>query len=151
MDNQLTYQKKNFYEVFGASEKQAAHNYAVGYSNFLNKAKTEREAVMYAVNEAQKNGFVPYSFGMKLEKGGKYYFNNKEKNLFLFTIGTESLENGFRICTAHIDSPRLDLKPCPLYEEGGMCFFKTHYYGGIRKYQWVTIPLALHGVVIKTD
>lgn len=151
MDNQLTYQKKNFYEVFGASEKQAAHNYAVGYSNFLNKAKTEREAVMYAVKEAQKNGFIPYSFGMKLEKGGKYYFNNKEKNLFLFTIGTESLENGFRICVAHIDSPRLDLKPCPLYEDGGMCFFKTHYYGGIRKYQWVTVPLALHGVVIKAD
>ena len=151
MKNELIYQKKNFYELFGTAEKKAAHDYAVGYTNFLDKAKTEREAVSYAVAKAEANGFLPYSFGMKLNVGGKYYFNNREKNLFLFTIGKEPLENGFRISAAHVDSPRLDLKPCPLYEEGGMSFLKTHYYGGIRKYQWVTVPLALHGVVIKAD
>ncbi|MBQ7380845.1 MAG: aminopeptidase [Clostridia bacterium] len=151
MSNELIYQKKNFYEVFGEAEKKAAHEYAVGYTEFLDKAKTEREAVSYGVALAEKKGFVPYSFGMKLNVGGKYYFNNRGKNLFLFTIGNESLENGFRISAAHIDSPRLDLKPCPLYEEGGMGFLKTHYYGGIRKYQWVTVPLALHGVVVKAD
>ncbi|MBO5305747.1 MAG: aminopeptidase [Clostridia bacterium] len=151
MNNELIYQKKNFYEVFGKTEKKAAHEYAVGYTEFLDKAKTEREAVSSAIDMAQKNGFVPYSFGMALKAGGKDYFNNRGKNLFLFTIGSESLENGFRISAAHIDSPRLDLKPCPLYEEGGMGFLKTHYYGGIRKYQWVTVPLALHGVVVKAD
>ncbi len=151
MKSELIYQKKNFYEVFGEAEKKAAHDYAVGYTEFLDKAKTEREAVSYAIAMAKANGFLPYSFGMKLNVGGKYYFNNRGKNLFLFTIGKESLENGFRISAAHVDSPRLDLKPCPLYEEGGMSFLKTHYYGGIRKYQWVTVPLALHGVVIKAD
>ncbi len=151
MNKELTYKKKTFYEVFGESEKKAAHEYAVGYTTFLNNAKTERETVNYAVEMAKKNGFLPYSFGMKLNVGGKYYFNNRGKNLFLFTIGTESLENGFRISAAHIDSPRLDLKPCPLYEDGGMGFLKTHYYGGVRKYQWVALPLALHGIVVKAD
>ncbi len=151
MNNELIYQKKNFYEVFGEAEKKAAHEYAVGYADFLDKAKTEREAVSYAIEKAEKNGFLPYSFGMKLNVGGKYYFNNRGKNIFLFTIGTESLDNGFRISVAHIDSPRLDLKQCPLYEEGGMGFLKTHYYGGIRKYQWLTVPLALHGVIVKAN
>jgi aspartyl aminopeptidase len=151
MNDQLNYQKKNFYETFGNEEKKAAHEYAIGYANYLDKAKTEREAVSYSIELAEQNGFVPYCFGMSLKKGGKYYFNNRGKNLFLFTIGEESLENGFRISAAHIDSPRLDLKPCPLYEDGGMAFLKTHYYGGIRKYQWVTVPLALHGVVVKAD
>lgn len=151
MNNELIYQKKNFYEVFGEAEKKAAHEYAVGYADFLDKAKTEREAVSYAIEKAEKNGFLPYSFGMKLNAGGKYYFNNRGKNIFLFTIGTESLDNGFRISVAHIDSPRLDLKQCPLYEEGGMGFLKTHYYGGIRKYQWLTVPLALHGVIVKAN
>ncbi|MBO4979365.1 MAG: aminopeptidase [Clostridia bacterium] len=151
MNNELIYQKKNFYEVFGEAEKKKAHEYAIGYTVFLDKAKTEREAVTYAIEMAEKNGFIPYTFGMKLKVGGRYYFNNRGKNIFLFTVGTESLENGFRISAAHIDSPRLDLKPCPLYEDGGMSFLKTHYYGGIRKYQWVTVPLALHGVVVKAD
>lgn len=151
MSNELVYEKKSFYEVFGEAEKNEAHKYAIGYAEFLDKAKTEREAVKYAVEQAEAHGFLPYSFGMALNVGGKYYFNNRGKNIYLFTIGKESLENGFRISAAHIDSPRLDLKPCPLYEEGGMSFLKTHYYGGIRKYQWVTVPLALHGVVVKPD
>ncbi len=151
MKDQLGYQKNNFYEVFGEAEKKSAHRYAAGYAEYLDLAKTEREAVKYSIEMAEECGFVPYCFGMSLKKGGKYYFNNRGKNLFLFTIGEESLECGFRISAAHIDSPRLDLKPCPLYEDGGMSFLKTHYYGGIRKYQWVTVPLALHGVVVKAD
>ena len=147
----LFYKKKDFYEQFGEEELKAAFEYAKGYASYLDDSKTEREAVTRSISDAEKNGFVPYSFGMKLEVGGKYYYNNREKNLFLFTVGKESLENGFRISAAHIDSPRIDLKPCPLYQDGGMSFFKTHYYGGIRKYQWVTIPLALHGVVVKAD
>ena len=147
----LTYKKESFYEKFGANELNAAFEYAKGYAEFLDTAKTEREAVKYTVKEAEKRGFVPYSFGDKLKKGGKYYYNNRGKNIFLFTIGSEALENGFRISAAHIDSPRIDLKQCPLYDEGGMGFFKTHYYGGIRKYQWLTLPLALHGVVAKKD
>ncbi len=152
MENkELTYKKKSFYERFGEAEVKAAFDYAVGYAKYLDDAKTEREAVDRSIADAEKHGFIPYDFGMPLEAGGKYYYNNRGKNLFLFTIGKESLENGFRISAAHIDSPRIDLKPCPLYEEAGMSFFKTHYYGGIRKYQWVTIPLALHGVVALAD
>ncbi len=147
----LFYKKKDFYEQFGEEELKAAFEYAKGYAAYLDDSKTEREAVARSIADAEKNGFVPYSFGMELEVGGKYYYNNRDKNLFVFTIGKESLENGFRISAAHVDSPRIDLKPCPLYQEGGMSFFKTHYYGGIRKYQWVTIPLALHGVVVKAD
>ena len=147
----LFYKKKDFYETFGEAELAAAFEYAKGYASYLDDSKTEREAVARSIADAEKNGFVPYSFGMKVEAGGKYYYNNRDKNLFVFTIGKESLENGFRISAAHVDSPRIDLKPCPLYQEGGMSFFKTHYYGGIRKYQWVAIPLALHGVVVKAD
>ncbi|MBR4873833.1 MAG: aminopeptidase [Clostridia bacterium] len=147
----LFYKKKDFYETFGEAELAAAFEYAKGYASYLDDSKTEREAVARSIADAEKNGFVPYSFGMKVEVGGKYYYNNRDKNLFVFTIGKESLENGFRISAAHVDSPRIDLKPCPLYQEGGMSFFKTHYYGGIRKYQWVAIPLALHGVVVKAD
>ena len=148
----LFYKKKSFFEQFGEKELQAAFEYARGYASFLDDAKTERETVDRAIADARNNGFVEYNIGMKVSVGGKYYYNNRGKNLFLFTIGSEALdENGFRISAAHIDSPRIDLKPCPLYEEGGMSFFKTHYYGGIRKYQWVTIPLALHGVVALAD
>jgi len=148
---ELEYNKKSFFDKFGDDKLASAFEYAKGYMNFLDAAKTEREAVKYTVEEAKKHGFVAYDFGDKLEVGGKYYYNNRGKNIFLFTIGSESLENGFRISAAHIDSPRIDLKPAPLYEDGGMGFFKTHYYGGIRKYQWLTLPLALHGVIVKKD
>lgn len=151
LQDTLFYKKKNFFEQFGEEELKAAFEYAKGYASYLDDSKTEREAVERSIADAEKNGFVPYSLGMKVEVGGKYYYNNRGKNLFVFTIGSESIENGIRISAAHVDSPRIDLKPCPLYEEGGMSFLKTHYYGGIRKYQWVTIPLALHGVVVKAD
>ncbi len=151
MSNELFYEKKSFYKAFDDEAVAAAHKYAEGYMKYLDAAKTEREAVTYSVEMAKAAGFVPYTFGMKVEKGGKYYYNNRGKNLFLFTIGTEPLENGIRISAAHIDSPRVDLKQCPLYEDAGMSFLKTHYYGGIRKYQWVATPLALHGIIVKAD
>ena len=147
----LFYKKKDFFEQFGEAELNAAFEYAKGYASYLDDSKTEREAVARSIADAEKNGFVPYTFGMEIKAGGKYYYNNRDKNLFVFSIGSENIENGIRISAAHVDSPRIDLKPCPLYQEGGMSFFKTHYYGGIRKYQWVTIPLALHGVVVKAD
>lgn len=147
----LFYDKKTVYELADAGEVDRAYQFADGYAAFLDEAKTEREAVTAAVRMAEINGFRPYVMGQTLSAGDKYYYNNKGKNLYLFTIGAEPIENGIRISAAHIDSPRLDLKQCPLYEESGMAFFKTHYYGGIRKYQWVTIPLALHGVIVKAD
>ena len=147
----LTYKKKSFYERRESADFDKAIDYAKGYAAYLDASKTEREAVKESIRLAEEKGFRPYNFGDKMKPGDKFYYNNRDKNLYLFTIGTESAENGVRICAAHIDSPRLDLKQCPLYEEAGMSFFKTHYYGGIRKYQWVATPLALHGVVVKTD
>ena len=147
----LTYKKKSFYERRESADFDKAIDYAKGYAAYLDAPKTEREAVKESIRLAEEKGFRPYNFGDKMKPGDKFYYNNRDKNLYLFTIGTESAENGVRICAAHIDSPRLDLKQCPLYEEAGMSFFKTHYYGGIRKYQWVATPLALHGVVVKTD
>ena len=148
---ELFYKKNSVYDRKSTTDVASAYAYAKGYAAYLDASKTEREAVRTSIALAAAQGFVPYALGDKIEKGGKYYYNNRDKNLFLFTVGSESLENGIRISAAHIDSPRLDLKQAPLYEEGGMSFLKTNYYGGIRKYQWVTIPLALHGVVVKKD
>lgn len=147
----LFYRKQNVFEKAKAGTFEEAVDFCKGYAAFLDTAKTEREAVTTSIKIAEQDGFVAWDFGKPLVRGGKYYYNNRGKSLFLFTIGQEPLENGIRIAAAHIDSPRVDLKQCPLYEDGGMSFFKTHYYGGIRKYQWVTIPLALHGVIVKKD
>lgn len=95
----------------------------------------------------EANGYVAYEIGDKIVRGGKYYLNNRGKSIIIFKVGTEPIENGVRIAAAHIDSPRVDFKPCPVFEEAEMCFFKTHYYGGIKKYQWVATPLSLHGVI----
>lgn len=158
MSNQMTpaeleallyYKKTNFYEVSDDATIAAAYDYAKGYMAYLDGAKTEREAVTLTIQMAEKEGYTPYTFGMPLTAGGKYYYNNRGRSLYLFRVGSESIENGIRLAAAHIDSPRLDVKQSPLYEDGGMAFFKTRYYGGIRKYQWVTIPLSLHGVVVK--
>ena len=152
MENlELTYEKKTVYERCDKSVIDAAYDYAVGYKAYIDAAKNERESVTEGIRMAEANGFVPYAFGDKLVKGGKYYYNNRGKNLFLFTIGTEDVSEGVRISVAHVDAPRIDLKQVPLFEEGGMSFFKTHYYGGIRKYQWVATPLSLHGVIVKAD
>ncbi len=145
----LNYKKKNFYKDTDRAE--AAYAYAVDYVNYLNTAKTEREAVTESIRRAEACGYKPYRFGMAMKAGDKLYYNNRGKSLFLFRIGTEDINEGIRISAAHIDSPRIDLKQVPLYEEAGMAFLKTHYYGGIRKYQWVALPLALHGVVALKD
>ena len=147
----LCYKKTNFYEVATPEQIDAAYEYAKNYMKYLDASKTEREAVSTSIAMAEEQGYVPYTFGMDMQVGGKYYYNNRGRSLFLFRIGSVPVQEGIRICAAHIDSPRLDLKQSPLYEDGGFGFFKTRYYGGIRKYQWVATPLALHGVVIKQD
>ena len=146
---ELNYKKRNFYK--DTDRADAAYAYATDYVKFLDAAKTEREAVVEAIARAEAAGYRPYTFGMPMKAGDKFYYNNRGKSLFLFRIGTEDISNGVRISAAHIDSPRVDLKQVPLYEESGMAFLKTHYYGGIRKYQWVAVPLALHGVILKKD
>ncbi len=148
---ELAYQKKTVYQLRDEAAIDAAYDYANGYMKFLDDAKTEREAVTAGIALAEAEGFVPYQFGDEIVRGGKYYYNNRGKNLFLFYIGSDDIKKGIRISAAHIDSPRLDLKQVPLYEDSGMSFLKTHYYGGIRKYQWVATPLALHGVVAKKN
>ena len=151
LETKLAYKRTNFYEKSDEATIKAAYDYAPGYMQYLDAAKTEREAVTVSIAMAEAEGYVPYTFGMPLTVGGKYYYNNRGRNLYLFRIGSEPINNGMRIIASHIDVPRIDVKQCPLYEDGGMAFFKTHYDGGIRKYQWVTIPLALHGVVVKAD
>lgn len=151
LSEKLLYRKKSVYEKADKKTVDAAFDFAKGYAAFLDAAKTEREAVCTSIKMAEEKGFKPYNLGAPLKAGDKYYYNNRDKNLFLFVIGNEPIENGIRINAAHIDAPRIDLKQCPLYEDGGMSFFKTHYYGGIRKYQWVAIPLSLHGVIVKAD
>lgn len=151
-NEQLQMKKKHVLESSDTSYIQDVFAYAEGYKAFLDAAKTEREAVNVGVDMAKKNGYVEYRLGDAIRRGGKYYFNNRGKNLFLFRIGTAPLDEvGLRIMAAHIDSPRIDIKQNPLYEDSGMCFLKTHYYGGIKKYQWPTLPLALHGVVVLKD
>lgn len=147
----LTYKRKNVYSSVNEDEIAKINDYAKGYCEYLDAAKTEREAVKKSIEIVSAAGFKPYDFGDKIEVGGKYYYNNRGRALYLFAIGSENIENGIRISAAHIDSPRLDLKQNPLYDEGNMGFFKTHYYGGIKKYQWTAIPLALHGVIITGD
>lgn len=145
----LGYHKKTVYEKAGEKIVREAYDYAEKYVKFLNAAKTEREAVTQSVQIAEAAGYRAWDFGDPMKAGDKLYYNNRGKNLFLFHIGTEPIEKGIRITGAHIDSPRLDLKQNPVYESHDLCFLKTHYYGGIRKYQWLAMPLALHGVVVK--
>lgn len=145
------YKNNNAYDVMTDAQKKECEGFSKDYMSFLDCAKTEREAVTSSIEMAKFAGFSEYRFGDKVEKGGKYYFNNRGRSVIFFVIGTESLENGVRISASHIDSPRLDLKQHPLYEQDELAYLKTHYYGGIRKYQWTAIPLALHGVVIKAD
>lgn len=148
----LTYHKKNIYRESSEQDLKNIFAYAEGYKKFLDESKTEREAVKYLIAEAEKNGYTPYRLGEKFKAGDKKYYNNRNKNLYLMRIGTANpAEDGLRIMAAHIDSPRLDIKQNPLYEKASQAMFKTHYYGGIKKYQWTAIPLALHGKVILAD
>ena len=147
MNKDIFYKKETVYKKAGSAVVEAAYAYAEGYKKFLDSAKTEREAVKTAITMLEAKDFREYKFGDKIKKGDRLYYNNRGKNLFIFTIG-DNVKDGLRITASHIDAPRIDIKQCPLYEDGGFALFKTHYYGGIRKYQWVATPLALHGVVI---
>ena len=150
IQEELTYKKKNIYEESSSEKIKEIYKYAEGYMDYLDAAKTEREAVEVSIEMAKSHGYTEYKFGDKLSVGDKKYLNNHNKSLLLFRIGENDLEKeGIRILASHIDSPRLDLKQVPMYEDSGMCFLKTHYYGGIKKYQWTALPLALHGVVVK--
>ena len=150
LQKQLTWKFPHIAKEAPDQTKEAAE-YCEGYKAFLNKAKTEREFVAEAVRILSENGYQEYEIGKKYETGDKVYFINRKKALIMTTFGCRPLEEGIRLNIAHIDSPRLDLKPNPLYEKTDLAFLKTHYYGGIRKYQWATIPLAMHGVVITKD
>ena len=145
--SKLFYEQKNGYDLIGTEERIAVEEYCRDYMEFLNGSRTEREAVKNAIAEAEKLGFAEYVPGMELKPGTKIYRNNRGKALMLAVIGKKSLADGCVIAGAHVDAPRLDLKQITMYESDELCYFKTHYYGGIKKYQWVTIPLELHGTV----
>lgn len=130
---------------------EKAWSFCEDYKKFLDDGKTEREAAAVSIALAEKNGFVAFEYGKSYKAGERVYFNNRGKAVAFAVIGEETVENGVNITAAHIDSPRLDLKPNPLYEEADMALFKTHYYGGIKKYQWTAVPMALHGVFVKSD
>ncbi|MBQ9213058.1 MAG: aminopeptidase, partial [Bacteroidales bacterium] len=142
--------RKNSSLVLSDEEIKKANEFCEGYKDFMSKAKTEREINIFAIKEAEKKGFKKFNFGDKVSKGDKIYFDNRGKAVILAVIG-ENLEDGVNLTAAHIDSPRLDLKENPLYESDELAYFKTHYYGGIKKYQWTATPLSLHGVIIKKD
>ena len=151
LKKELLFAPKNGYAKLTAEQKADMESYCKRYSAFMDACKTEREATTWAVETAKANGFKEAKPGMEVKPGDKVYYNNRNKSILLAVIGSESLENGVNICAAHVDSPRMDVKPNPLYEDSEIAYFKTHYYGGIKKYQWATIPLAIHGVVYRKD
>jgi len=149
---ELTYKRKNVYAEVDKKELKSIFDYSEGYKNYLDNSKTERETVATTIKMAEERGYRPYCMGDKINKGDKLYYDNRGKGLFLIRAGSDDIEkNGIRILVAHVDSPRLDLKQVPLYEASEIAYLKTHYYGGIKKYHWLTIPLALHGVVVLKD
>ena len=147
MRKELFYEQKNGYGLIGSEERLELEDYCRDYMAFLNDYRTASEAVKNAIAMAEERGFREYVPGMELKPGMKLYRNNRGKALMLAVIGKDDLSHGAVIAGAHVDAPRLDLKQIPMYESDEMCYFRTHYYGGIKKYQWVTIPLELHGVV----
>lgn len=142
---------KSGWQGMTEEKKQEIFCYCKQYMTFLNESKTEREIVKSSIKMAEEKGFRDIAQVESLQAGDKVYYNNRGKSLYLAVIGQEDIQKGIHIIGAHGDSPRLDLKPNPLYEDGGFAFFKTHYYGGIKKYQWTTIPLAIHGVIVKPN
>lgn len=151
LKEKLFMERKNSGLIMSDAEMKAADKFNEGYKNYLDCGKTEREAVKAAVEIAKKAGFTEFKIGKKYKAGDKVYSNNRGKSVIFAVFGKEDIEKGVNILAAHIDSPRLDLKQNPLYEEKELAFFKTHYYGGIKKYQWTTVPMALHGVISKKD
>ena len=147
----LLIQNKCGLNRISAEQRADMDAYIQRYSAFLTACKTEREAVAWAIDAAEKLGFKPIVPGMDVKPGDKVYLNGHNKSLILAVVGTEPLAKGANICGAHVDSPRMDLKPNPLYEDNDIAYFKTHYYGGIKKYQWTCVPLAIHGVVCLKD
>ena len=144
--------KENGVDFMSAEELAVCDEFCEGYKEFLFENKTEREVAAWVEDVARNNGFTPFDeFGGALEAGDKVYYANRGKAIILCVKGKRSIKDGVRISAAHIDSPRLDLKQCPIYEQEGLGYFKTHYYGGIKKFQWVTIPLSLHGRICKND
>ena len=149
--DELFLTRRHAAKILKDSDIKQANDFCINYKTFLDCAKTEREAVEYTIELAIQNGFEEFDDTKKYKPGDRVYFNNRGKALALAVIGTESIEKGVNIVAAHIDSPRLDLKPNPLYESDELALFKTHYYGGIKKYQWTAMPLSLHGVFCKKD
>ena len=147
----LSRRQKHACEALSPDEIASADGFCEGYKAFLNACKTERECAAWFIQRAEQLGFTPFEEGRAYAPGSKIYFDNRGKSAIFAVLGTQSLERGLRVAAAHIDSPRLDLKPQPLYEDKNLALAKTHYYGGIKKYQWAAIPLALHGVVCKKD
>ena len=148
----LNYEKKNIWEELSEKEIEEIFEYGERYKNFLDHAKIEREATVTIIEKAKEHGYVSLEEALKgkIKKGDKIYLNNKNKSVIMMVVG-ENITEGMNILGSHIDSPRLDLKQNPVYEEGHMAYFKTHYYGGVKKYQWATIPLALHGTAFTKD
>ena len=147
--------KTNLWEKYSGEKEKAVEEFCDGYKKFLSECKTERECIKYAVSEAEKRGFKSLNAliekNKKLKAGDKVYAVNMDKAMVLFVVGKQPIEKGINIVGSHIDSPRLDLKAKPLYESQGFCMLDTHYYGGIKKYQWTAQPLAMHGVVVRKD
>lgn len=144
----LCFSTKSAAKEFDAKKREEAFAFAEGYKSFLDKAKTEREAVKFAKELADRNGFSPLEYGKKYVAGDRVYYINRDKAMILAILGEKDVTEGFGIVASHIDAPRIDLKPNPLCEKESIAYFKTHYYGGIKKYQWPTVPLALHGAVV---
>jgi len=151
MKNKLLCPRQSASDFMTPEETEKAGDFCKSYISFLNSVKTEREAVQKAIDMAQKEGFVPWKKGMKLKSGDKVYLSRRGKALILCTIGKKSLSEGISVIGCHVDSPRLDLKMKPLYEDSSMAFFDTHYYGNIKPYQWTGIPLALHGYIVREE
>lgn len=151
LKSDLFYKVKNVALQVDESHLKSVNSYCDNYKKFLNSSKTERKACESSLELAQKNGFKPFDWTRPYEPGEKFYFVNRNKSIILGVVGKQHFANGIKLAVAHIDSPRLDLKPNPLFEDGELAFFKTHYYGGIKKYQWLTIPLSLYGVIFKKN
>ncbi len=151
LENILFNKKKSGWLEIENEEGSKIFSFCEGYMDYLNKAKTEREFIAGAKKKAEENGFKDLNTIQNLQTGDKVYFINRNKSMYLAVIGKQPIENGLHIVGAHVDSPRLDLKPNPLYEDGELAYFNTHYYGGIKKYQWTAIPLSIHGVIVKTN
>lgn len=151
LKEKLFFTKKNGLLRTDKAVYDKAVKYCEGYKDYIGKSKTEREAAANAIAIAEKSGFEPFVTGKKYKAGDRVYFNNRGKTVAFVVFGKEKTESGINLTAAHIDSPRLDLKQNPLYEDLDLALFKTHYYGGIKKYQWTAVPLSLHGVFVKKD